>query len=353
MAHNLEIRNGKASFFTAKEKAWHNLGQLVPEAVTAEEAIKLANLDYTVGITKVYANVGTNDKPHAKEVTGSFATYRTDTQDVFGIVGSRYTVVQNTEAFSFFDDFVDKKDAVFETAGVLGKGEAVFITAKLPKNIIVSNDDVIEQYILLTMSHDGSASIQAMFTPVRVVCNNTLQFALKTAKKKINIKHTASSRDRLKEASKLLGIISNNQQKLTETYNHMFNTPCSDQQFGRLLGVLYYTDEEIYQMEKNKVKAREILSTNKYNKMISALDYYQTGVGQEKIKGTMWGAYNAITGYYQNVLNYSDNDSKFESIMFGKANTDMEKAFQLCVNPVEIESNIAYSVNNFQMQLNS
>jgi phage/plasmid-like protein (TIGR03299 family) len=350
MAHKLEIRNGNASFFTAKEKAWHGLGQLVPEAVTAEEAIKLANLDYTVGITKIYADIGTKEKPQAKEIQGSFATYRTDTKDVFGIVGSRYTVVQNSEAFSFFDPFIDKKDAVFETAGVLGKGEAVFITAKLPKNIVVANNDVIEQYILLTMSHDGSASIQAMFTPIRVVCNNTLQFALKSAKKKISIKHTASSRDKLKEASKLLGIISNNQAKLGEAYNHLYKTPCTDQQFGRLLGALYYTDEEIYQMEKNKVKAREVLSTNKYNKMMNALDYYQTGVGQQDIKGTMWGAYNAITGYYQNVFNYSDDDSKFESIMFGKANADMEKAFQLCMNPIEIESNISYSVNNYQLQ---
>ena len=107
------------------------------------------------------------------DVPNFYATVRTDNDVVFGVVGKDYVIVQNTEAFSFFDAIVGGDGIQYETAGALGKGERIFITAKLPDYIKVGNDDLIEKYLFLTTSHDGAGSIMAAFTPVRIVCNNS------------------------------------------------------------------------------------------------------------------------------------------------------------------------------------
>jgi phage/plasmid-like protein (TIGR03299 family) len=175
MAHNLENRNGVTSF-ASTQKAWHGLGQIVNGAMTAEEAIKLAGLGYDV--VKVPNHIIWNGQQI--ETPSSFSTVRTDTGDILGDkVGNRYTIVQNKEAFSFFDSIVGGDMAMYETAGVLGRGEKVFITAKMPEMIrIAGTDDLTEVYVILTSSHDGSGAVIAAVTPIRIVCQNTMRLAL-------------------------------------------------------------------------------------------------------------------------------------------------------------------------------
>lgn len=187
MGHNISYngQTGKHSFFSVKEKAWHGLGQIVQDFPTSAEAIGFAGLDYTVEKRPLFTLNGENfttfnglDQVAGQDacihVPDFFATVRTDTEDVLGVVGKDYSVVQNIEAFSFFDSIVGGGEGImYETAGALGKGERVFITAKLPAYIKVGKDDLIEQYIFLTTSHDGGGSITAAFTPVRICCNNS------------------------------------------------------------------------------------------------------------------------------------------------------------------------------------
>ncbi|MDR6372339.1 hypothetical protein J2795_003002 [Chryseobacterium bernardetii] len=191
MAHNLNFnsRTGNYSFFSVKEKPWYNLGQIVEEHPTSEQAIKFAGLDYEVEksplLTKgsgiIENNNGIEIIDSALEVPNYFANIRTDNNTVLGVVGKDYQIVQNREAFSFFDSIVGGGDGIlYETAGALGNGERIFITAKLPDYIRVGNgDDITEKYIFLTTSHDGSGSITAAFTPIRIVCQNTLNPSLK------------------------------------------------------------------------------------------------------------------------------------------------------------------------------
>lgn len=223
MAYNINYneQTGRHSFFSVKEKAWHNLGQIIEEYPTSAEALIHAGLNYTVEKRPLFTVNGDNDKvfndPNADDyfdevqagilVPNHYATIRTDTDDVLGVVGKDYNIVQNIDAFSFFDSIIGGKDGVlYETAGALGNGERIFITAKLPDYIRIGRDDCIEKYLFLTTSHDGCGSITAAFTPVRIVCANTLNAAMRNHSNSIKIRHTASAKDRLKQAHQLLGI---------------------------------------------------------------------------------------------------------------------------------------------------
>src|SRR5215203_6173963 len=197
MAHNINFNEltGKHSFFSVNEKPWHGLGQIVADYPTSSEAIKFAGLDYTVEKRKLFTldsqnNCGSPDTdiiiPEI-QVPNYFATVRTDNETVLGVVGKDYEIVQNRDAFSLFDSIVGGEGIQYETAGALGKGERIFITAKLPDYIKVGKDDLIEQYLFLTTSHDGFGSITAAFTPIRIVCNNTLNAAMRNHSNKIKI----------------------------------------------------------------------------------------------------------------------------------------------------------------------
>src|SRR5277367_1882484 len=189
MAHNINFneKTGKHSFMSVKEKAWHGLGQIVDRYPTSSEAIQFAGLDYIVEKRPLFTYDTENQMADPEtdiiipeiSVPNYFATVRADTDQVLGVVGNDYEVVQNRDAFTFFDAIVGGGDGIlYETAGALGNGERIFITAKLPGYIRVGNDDLIEKYLFLTTSHDGFGSITAAFTPIRVVCNNTLHAAL-------------------------------------------------------------------------------------------------------------------------------------------------------------------------------
>ena len=212
MAHNIHFneQTDKHSFFSVKEKAWHGLGQIVDNYPTSAEAIRFAGLDYlvekrpmlTVGKTSNLSQEPLQTAFREIRVPDYFATMHMDTEDILGVVGKDYEVVQNVDAFSFFDSIVGGDGIQFETAGALGKGERIFITAKLPDYMIIGKDDFIEQYLFLTTSHDGYGSITAAFTPVRIVCNNTLNAALRSCSNSIKIRHTANARERLDQAHK-------------------------------------------------------------------------------------------------------------------------------------------------------
>lgn len=335
MAHNINITNGKASFASKKELAWHKLGQVV-DAMTSREAIELGGLNYEVGLSELTAkvrplkmedtfdveNVVREGKGAAArfneviEVPGNYATYRKDTNQVFGVVGSRYEVLQNIEAFDFMDSLVQDRALEYETVGALGQGEKVFMTAKLPSKLMVNNED-IDKYLLLTMAHDGSGAIQVMFTPIRVVCNNTLTAALRGGNK-VSIRHTKNAREKLELSKKILGIVDVQSTQLEEVFNRMADKRMEDRQIEDLILKAF----DFTKGEDGKI------STRAANIAENVLEYYETGVGQATIRGTAWGAYNAITGYQQNVQSYRSTESQFESINNKSAATVRQTAFK-------------------------
>jgi len=341
MSHNINysIANGKHSFFSVKEKAWHGLGTIIDKYPTSAEALQYAGLDYTVEKRNLFT-YDTFNQDHAMElpnavagisVPGFYATVRNDTEQVLGVVGNDYQVVQNVDAFSFFDAIVGGGEGVlYETAGALGKGERIFITAKLPDYIRVGKDDCIEKYLFLTTSHDGYGSITAAFTPVRVVCNNTLNAALRENTNCIKIRHTASAQQRLQQAHRLMGISNLVANELEEVFNHWSRVRITDSSLKQLIQIAMAPNRETLQHLKSG--REDLLSTCYKNMVEEAVDYAFSSTTQQgqTTKGTVFGAYNAITGYYQNVRNYKDGESKFKSVMYGSGLQKSQVAFNLC-----------------------
>lgn len=332
MAHNINFngQTGKHSFFSVQQKTWHGLGQIVSDYPTSKEALQHAGLDYEV-IKR--PNMHTLDNHQVITSKTSFFTYRPDTDAVLGDrLGADYQVVQNVDAFSFFDAIVGGDGLQYETAGALGKGERIFITAKLPGYIKVGSDDLIEKYLLLTTSHDGYGSITAAFTPIRVVCSNTLSAALRNCSNSIKIRHTQSAESRLKEAHKVMGISNMLTNELEEIFNAWSRVHISDAEVKRLIQLAMVPNKEVLRnIQRN---ALDELSTCFQNICENVYQYTQEHPTQqmETTKGTLFGAYNAVTGYFQNVRTYKNDEAKFKSITDGTGKARTQVAFDLCTD---------------------
>jgi len=331
MAHqlNFDKRNGTWSFASHSEKAWHGLGQIVASAMTTEEAIKLANLGYEVAKTDVqYIQNGT-----PTNIDGYYATYRTDNGDYLGMVKSRYEIVQNTDAFSFFDAIIDSGEAIFETAGALGKGERIFLLAKLPDDFEVAGEK-IEKYIMLTNSHDGTSSVIAGMTNIRVVCNNTLQAALKGLENKVSIDHVSGAKNKLKEAHRVMGIASKYSSEVYDIFNRMVDIKMDEGQYRSYFEKVLKTE---YASKMTSTEEKE-MSTRLKNMVDATTQFAMTHPTQttQGATGTLWGAYNSISGYYNYIKQFPSAESKFNSQFFGVANTKMIKSFNEAVALMDI-----------------
>lgn len=345
MAHNINYneQTGRYSFFSVKEKAWHGLGQIVEQYPTSEEAIKHAGLDYEVVKSPLFTNgielitdLNDLDLNHKTlEVPNYFANIRTDNNTVLGVVGKDYHIVQNREAFNFFDAIVGGEDGIlYETAGALGKGKRIFITAKLPDYIRVGNgDDVTEKYIFLTTSHDGSGSITAAFTPIRIVCQNTLNASLRNMTNVVRIKHTSGAKQRIENAHKIMELANTLSSQLENIFNHWTTIKVTDNEVKKLIQLALCPNKETFDLLKKG--ADDEISTMFKNTIDDAFQYAMLSDTQlmDTTKGTLYGAYNAVTGYFQNVRNYKNDEAKLQSIVLGgTAQIKSQKAFELCTD---------------------
>jgi phage/plasmid-like protein (TIGR03299 family) len=213
--HGLDETRGSAALYTTTP-AWHRLGTVVPGGTTdVAEVLHLGGIDYEVHRRPVlFCN-----ELHgpARVMPGHFVTVRDDTQAPLGVVGDKYQVLQNREAFEFLQDLVGSDAVVWESAGALREGRRVFISMRLPDGIRIDaagiNDEIVP-FIAAINSHDGSSIFQVVATPWRPVCGNTERFALRDAHTRWGVRHTANAKDRFAEARRTLG--------LTQTYYQRF-----------------------------------------------------------------------------------------------------------------------------------
>ena len=334
-------RQANTAFSAPKKKAWHKLGQVVDRYPTSAEAIQFAGLDYIVEKRPLFTYDTENHTadpdtdiiiPEIKVPGLLCRTIRADTDQVLGVVGNDYEVVQNRDAFAFFDAIVGGGDGIlYETAGALGNGERIFITAKLPGYIRVGNDDLIEKYLFLTTSHDGFGSITAAFTPIRVVCNNTLHAALNNMSNCVKIRHTESAKERLLQAHKIMGLTNTMSNELNGIFNRWAHVRITDKELLKLVQQAMAPSKEVLQKVLDDENMDEY-SSRFLNSVERVCEYGFTNETQQMqtTKGTLFGAYNTITGYFQNIMHYKNDEAKLKSILFGNGFNKTQSAFNLC-----------------------
>ena len=266
MSHNVE------SCFSVREVPWHGLGTIIQEAPDSEAALKLAGLDWTVKQVPVL---------YEGQETGHQFNVRESDNRVLGVVGGRYKPVQNAEAFAFTDELVGG-DVRYETAGSLADGKRVWMLAKMPDTRVL--DDVVEPYLCLTNGHDGFSSLKVCMTPVRVVCQNTLNMALRGAKRTWAVRHSGNINAKMEEAQQTLGLAQDYMKKFEEEAEELYSIKVSPAQFKKLSNTLFPITDE---MSRRKEEAQYLLQCQ----LKEAWDMDDLG----NIKGTGWGFMNAVS----------------------------------------------------------
>ena len=251
MAANVE------SMFSVREKPWHGLGIIVNEAPTSADALRLAGLDWNVVQEPVFTG-------WKEPVEGYRVNLRDSDRKVLGVVSDRYKVVQNVDAFSFTDSLLGK-GVRYETAGSLQEGKKVCLLARLPREYIISGER-ISPYLVFSNTHDGSGSVKVAVTPVRVVCNNTLNLALDTAKRSFSMVHTGNIQDKIKEARDTLFMAEEYMDSLAAEFEQLRRQKMTDAQIKEYIELLLPMEEEPTPVQKkNIIRLREDMMKRYYD----------------------------------------------------------------------------------------
>lgn len=184
------------TMFSVRNTPWHGLGTIIQNAVNSEEALKLAGLDWNVTQSKIIVQ-GT-----LQELSGYYANIRESDGRILGVVTDKYKIVQNKDAFAFTDELLGGGDVKYETAGSLASGRRVWMLARMEGRMMT--DEKVDPYLVFTNSHDGTGAIRVAITPIRVVCQNTLNLALASAKRHWSCVHTGEIDAKMEDAKKTL-----------------------------------------------------------------------------------------------------------------------------------------------------
>ena len=243
MAANVE------SMFYVRETPWHGLGTKVLEAPASKDALQLAGFNWRVMQEPIYTAM-------EELVDGYKANVRDSDRKVLGVVTDRYRVIQNDEAFAFTDELLGA-GVKYETAGSLQGGRKVWLLAHMPHEYIISGER-ISPYLLFSNTHDGSGAIKVALTPIRVVCQNTLNLALANAKRSWSMIHTGDIKEKMQEAKDTLFLAENYMDELGKEFEALRMKKLTDKQVMEYIEILLpIEDGSTPQQEKNMKRLRE------------------------------------------------------------------------------------------------
>ena len=293
------------SMMYVREKPWHGLGTRVEEAPASSDALRMAGLDWNVVQRNIQVCGGAKIQNYKANVRDSDGA-------VLGVVSERYKIVQNAEAFEFTDSLIGG-DVRYETAGSLNGGRKIWLLAKLPETEIVG--DKTEPYLCFTNTHDGSGAIRVCMTPIRVVCNNTLNLALCSARRAWSVRHTGDMASKMHEARVCLEMACAYMDELGQTADCLANTTVSRDKLGEILDEMFPITEDSTDREKQNIQKLK----DDYMVCYFAPDIM-------KFRGTAWGAVNAMSDMISHnaprrkTANYRENN--WGRIMDGHAMLD-------------------------------
>lgn len=245
------------SMFYTREKPWHGLGVRVEEAPTSADALRLAGLDWEVAQEPIFTEGG-------DAIAGYKVNARDSDRKVLGVVSDRYKIIQNREAFSFTDTLLGS-GVRYETAGSLQEGKRVWLLARLPREYIIAGER-ISPYLVFSNSHDGSGAVRVALTPIRVVCNNTLNLALDTARRSWSMIHTGNISGKMQEAKDTLFMAETYMDSLGEAFERLRRQKVTDSQLKEYVEQLLPLEKDATPMqEKNTMKLREDMLRRYYD----------------------------------------------------------------------------------------
>ena len=354
MAFDLRDANYKSKYKVKGIPFRGKMGIDVSDCKTSAEVIEKAKLDYTVAKCQLAAKMpainGSRDGSlfpnivnghEFVDVPNSFCTYRTDTNIPLGEVRGRYEPVQNIQAFNFFDNAIGD-NIKWCSAGYLGYGQKIFVTAKIQTPITIGGNDHIDQYLVFTNSHDGSSAVQIMLTPVRLWCLNMLNSARKASESYISFRHNQGVNGKLYTVPEILGFTKEKIEEEKQIYEVLFKTDVNDDDIKHYICDVFLNEKENEIVNEfklhnalfnrdNSAFEQSGISKQKLNIITDVLDYTFTGIGQKQVEGTAWQMYNGITGYYSNVKSYTNDEKRLEVGLFGADYNVSQKALSLAL----------------------
>lgn len=322
MAHELEIVNGDASMAYVGETPWHGLGKRVPADVSPEQMLEAANLNWTVEKVPMFYDTG--DGP---VLTKSRALIRSTDKKLLTVINDSWNPVQNQEAFEFFNDFVAAGDMEMHTAGSLRDGRMVWAMAQIKDSFELFGGDRVEGYLLFSNPHEFGRSIDIRFTPVRVVCNNTLTLALDNeSKHAVKVSHRAIfDGDTVKET---LGIAKDKLQRYKEQALFL------GQRMYKKETIVEYFNRVFPSMSKDELKKQDLTKAPVSRQAEEAMAVLHTQPGAKFAEGSWWQAFNTVTYMADHKLGRSQ-DSRLSSSWYGLNRAKKEKALELALEYAE------------------
>lgn len=281
------------TMFSVREKPWHGLGKIIKEAPTSRDAIELAGLNWSVNSNPIYDVFG-------NEIKGFKANTRSSDNSVLGVVTDKYKIVQNIDAFDFTDNLIGE-EMYYETAGSLRKGKTIWLLGKMPERYIC--EDKFDPYIVFTNTHDGTGAVKIAMTPIRVVCNNTLNMALSSAKRSWSTKHMGNMEAKLSEARHTLELANDYLNNLAIEADKLANETMKEEDIVYTLNEMFPVDDDASDRQKQNIQ------NAKDGIMICML---RPDIA--KFLNTKWGFINAVSDYVGHAVparlttNYQENN---------------------------------------------
>jgi len=313
MAHEIEMVNGVAQMAYAGELPWHGLGTQVSDDISTDGMMEAAGLDWSVTKQPMYYM---DDLGEMGEVPGKSALVRSSDNKVMDIVGQDWNPVQNAEAFEFFREFVDSGDMKMHTAGSLKDGKMVWALAKVNDGFTIKTaqgEDSVESYLLFSNPHQYGKSIDVRFTPIRVVCNNTLTLSLnQNVDQYVRMGHQRPFN--AEDAMTTLGMA----HKKLETYKEAAEYLCQKS----------YTSEQMVEYFNQVFPSA---SDRDSNKSRVAQEVMHTQAGANLGEGTFWQLFNTVTYMTDHTLG-RNSDTRLQSSWYGQNQNVKKKALELAVS---------------------
>ena len=335
MAHEIESTDAFGEVQENGERAWHGLGVEIPNGVGAWDAFQQIGLDWETELCPLTTVVETSQGTKRVPIEKHFAHVRKDTENVLGVVSEGYKPISNRELADFADALVGADAAVVtETAGSLRHGKRVFALVRLPKAIEVTDEDILNQYVLLSNSHDGSSAFQVYPTSVRVVCANTLRMSERDSIRGIRFQHTGAIDQKIHAARAALGVVLKSGEYFEEQVRALADRKLSKKEVDNYFVDVY--TKTYRQVNEDAAADGDETAQRQLERRKEVINEWEQNMEDRRqmlpgIKGTAWAACNAVTQWHDHDRGrmgpVKDSKSRVHSNLFGASHQSKRIAF--------------------------